>query len=90
MDFSIIVPVNQVEKYAHHCMERIFKQGIDDNRFEVIILSPLRQKIFDYIEKTDEELFLQDRIDIIDFLKRQAPDLWFGNGSKQKLESYMY
>ncbi|MBO7045443.1 MAG: glycosyltransferase [Prevotella sp.] len=31
-----------------------------------------------------------ERIEIIDFLKYQAPDLWFRNGTKQKLESYMY
>ena len=33
---------------------------------------------------------VSERIDIIDSLKRQAPDLWFRNGTKQKLESYMY
>lgn len=31
-----------------------------------------------------------DRIDIIDFLKRQAPDLCFRNGTKQIIESFMY
>ena len=31
-----------------------------------------------------------DRIEIIDFLKRQAPNLWFSNGIKQKLVSCMY
>ena len=31
-----------------------------------------------------------ERIDIIDFLKQQAPDLWFKNGRKQILESYLY
>ena len=31
-----------------------------------------------------------DRIDIIDSLKQQAPDLWFRNGTKQKIESFMY
>lgn len=33
---------------------------------------------------------LSERIEIIDFFKVQAPDLWFNNGIKQKLESYMY
>lgn len=36
------------------------------------------------IEKTS------DRIDIIDYLKRQAPDLWFSNGTKQIIESFIY
>ena len=31
-----------------------------------------------------------DRIDIIDSLKQQAPDLWFNNGKKQKIDSFMY
>lgn len=31
-----------------------------------------------------------DRTDIIDFLKRQAPDLLFKNGAKQKLQSWLY
>ena len=31
-----------------------------------------------------------DRTDIIDFLKRQAPDLWFKNGAKQKQQSWLY
>lgn len=31
-----------------------------------------------------------DRIDIIDYLKQQAPDLWFNKGIKQKLESLIY
>ena len=31
-----------------------------------------------------------ERIDIIDFLKQQAPDLWFKNGRKQILVSYLY
>jgi glycosyltransferase involved in cell wall biosynthesis len=39
MDLSIIVPVYQVEKYVRPCMESIFNQGIDDNRFEVIIVN---------------------------------------------------
>ena len=33
---------------------------------------------------------VSDRIDIIDFLKRQSPDLWFRNGTKQKIDSFMY
>ena len=31
-----------------------------------------------------------DRVDLIDFLKQQAPNLWFKNGAKQKLESCLY
>ena len=36
---SIIVPVYNVEKYIHACMESIFRQGLDDKVFEVIIVN---------------------------------------------------
>jgi len=39
MDLSIIISVYQVEKYIHTCMESIFKQGLSDDRFEVIIIN---------------------------------------------------
>lgn len=39
MDLSIIVPVYNVEKYIRSCFESIFKQGLDDTDFEVIIVN---------------------------------------------------
>lgn len=39
MDLSIIVPVYNVEKYVRPCIESIFKQGLDDMDFEVIIVN---------------------------------------------------
>jgi len=33
---------------------------------------------------------VSDRIDVIDFLKQQAPDLWFRTGIRQKVVSYLY
>lgn len=36
---SIIVPVYNVEKYIRPCLESIFKQGISDDDFEVIIVN---------------------------------------------------
>ena len=38
-DLSIIVPVYQVEQYIRPCIESIFKQGLDDSRFELIIVN---------------------------------------------------
>ena len=39
MDLSIIVPVYNVEKYVRPCIESIFKQGLDDTDFELIIVN---------------------------------------------------
>jgi len=39
MELSIIVPVYQVEQYIRPCIESIFKQGLDESRFEVIIVN---------------------------------------------------
>ena len=39
MDLSIIIPVYNVEKYIRPCIESIFKQGLDDDVFEVIIVN---------------------------------------------------
>ena len=39
MDLSIIVPIYNVEKYVRTCIESIFRQGLDENRFEVIIVN---------------------------------------------------
>lgn len=39
MKLSIIVPVYNVEKYIRPCIESIFKQGLDDSDFEVIIVN---------------------------------------------------
>ena len=36
---SIIVPVYNVEKYIRPCIESIFKQGLDDADYEVIIIN---------------------------------------------------
>lgn len=36
---SIIVPVYNVEKYIRPCIESIFKQGLDENDYEVIIVN---------------------------------------------------
>lgn len=39
LQLSIIVPVYNVEKYIHPCIESIFRQNLDDNCFEVIIVN---------------------------------------------------
>lgn len=39
MELSIIVPVYNVEKYVRSCIESIYKQGLDEECFEVIIVN---------------------------------------------------
>lgn len=39
MNLSIIIPVYQVEKYIRPCLESVFKQGLDETDFEVIIVN---------------------------------------------------
>ena len=36
---SIIIPVYNVEKYIRPCIESIFKQGLDEDDYEVIIVN---------------------------------------------------
>lgn len=39
MDLSIIVPVYNVEQCIRTCIESIYKQGLDEDRFEVLIVN---------------------------------------------------
>lgn len=39
IDLSIIVPVYNVEKYIRPCFESIFRQGLDESNYEVIIVN---------------------------------------------------
>ena len=56
LQLSIIVPVYNVEKFIRACMESIFKQGLDEKTFEVIIVNDGTQDrsmevIQDFIEQ---------------------------------------
>lgn len=56
LQLSIIVTVYNVEKYIRACMESIFKQGLDEKTFEVIIVNDGTQDrsmevIQDFIEQ---------------------------------------
>ena len=39
MDLSIIVPVYNVQKYVRTCIESLFRQDLNEDRFEVIIVN---------------------------------------------------
>lgn len=39
ISLSIIIPVFNVEKYIHACLDSIYCQGLDERCFEVIIVN---------------------------------------------------
>lgn len=39
MELSIIVPIYNVEKYVRTCIESIYRQGLDEKKFELIIIN---------------------------------------------------
>ena len=39
MDLSIIVPIYNVEKYVRTCIESIYRQGLEEKKFEVILVN---------------------------------------------------
>lgn len=39
MDLSIIIPVYNVEKYVRPCLESILRQGLDEKRYEIIMVN---------------------------------------------------
>ena len=39
MDLSIIVPIYNVEQYVRACIESIYRQGLDEDRFVVILVN---------------------------------------------------
>lgn len=39
MDLSIIVPIYNVEEYVRPCMESLFRQGLDEECFEIIAVN---------------------------------------------------
>ena len=39
MDLSIIIPIYNVEKYVRACLESVFRQELDENNFEIILVN---------------------------------------------------
>ena len=56
IQLSIIVPVFNVEKYIRLCIETIYRQKLDEERFEVIIINDgTMDKSMEVIEDIIEE-----------------------------------
>jgi glycosyltransferase involved in cell wall biosynthesis len=98
MDLSIIVPVYNVEKYVKPCIESIFKQGLDESRFEVIIVNDgstdkSMDTISDIIQAHDNITVIHQRAErneVMDYLKELAPDLNFTHGIRQCATTFMF
>ena len=56
MDLSIIVPVYNVEKYVRTCIESIYRQGLDEKKFELIIVNDGTE---DHSMEVIADIFLQ-------------------------------
>ena len=80
-DFCIVIAKTWELTNIEGLSPRVQKKLRDNiyTSFSAMICSTVHE-----IEKTS------DRIEIIDFLKKQAPDLRFNNGFKQNLKSFMY
>ena len=51
MNLSIIIPIYNVEQYVRACLESVFKQGLDENTFEVILINDgTKDKSFEIIK----------------------------------------
>ena len=48
ISLSIIVPVYNVEKYVRACVESLFRQGLTEDIFEVIIVNDDTSQIFTF------------------------------------------
>ena len=56
MDLSIIVPIYNVEKYVRTCIESIYRQGLDEKKFELIIVNDGTE---DHSMEVIADIFLQ-------------------------------
>ena len=83
---SIIVPVYNVERYIRFCVESIFRQGLDDADFELILVNDGTQDnsfgvIADIIEKHQNIKILEQ--------KNSGPSVARNNGIKQAVGTYL-
>ena len=87
LDLSIIVPVYQVEKYVRQCMESIFRQGLDEDTFEVIIVNDgTKDRSMEVIADIIEQ---HSNITIIN-QENQGLSVARNNGIKQAKGTYIF
>lgn len=83
---SIIVPVYNVEQYIRPCVESIFRQGLDDSNFELILVNDGTQDnsfgvISDIIESHQNIIILEQ--------KNSGPAIARNNGIKNANGQYL-
>ena len=83
---SIIVPVYNVERYIRSCVESIFRQGLDDSDFELILVNDGTQDnsfgvIADIIDSHQNIRILEQ--------KNSGPSIARNNGIEQAVGTYL-
>ena len=86
LKLSIIVPVYNVEQYIRPCVESIFRQGLDDSNFELILVNDGNQDnsfgvISDIIESHQNIIILEQ--------KNSGPAIARNNGIKSAKGQYL-
>ena len=87
MDLSIIVPVYNVEKYIRACIESLFRQGLDAERFEVIIVNDGTQDRS--MEMIDDIIAAHSNISVIN-QENQGLSVARNNGIAAARGEYIY
>lgn len=83
---SIIVPVYNVERYIRHCVQSIFRQGLDDSDFELILVNDGTQDnslgvIADIIDSHNNIIILEQ--------ENSGPSIARNNGIKKAKGQYL-
>ncbi len=84
---SIIVPVYNVEKYIRPCFESIFKQGLDESIFEVIIVN---DGSTDHSMEMIEDIISQHHNIIVINQENQGLSVARNNGIAQAKGEYIF
>ena len=86
IDLSVIVPVYNVEKYVRTCIESIYRQGLDENKFELIIVNDGTK---DHSMETIADIIQQHHNIIVINQENQGQSVARNNGLAQAKGEYV-
>ena len=87
MDLSIIVPIYNVEKYVRTCLESIYRQGLEEKRFEVILVNDGTKD--HSMEMIADIISQHDNITVIN-QENQGPSVARNNGMTKAKGEYIF